>query len=217
MLRKMMIASAILATSTSIAFADGAPYLGASIGLNNNTFKLKDANSNKTNFNANGVNGGVFGGYGATVSQHVYLGGEGFISGGSLNSSTKNINNGNATAKLQSTYSYGLDFMPGFKMTDATMLYAKAGVVATRFELTENATNAGVNTGSYINNGSSAQTIGGGRLGLGVQTAVNKNVDFRGEFVHTAYNSFSTFGAPFKNSVRPSNNQLNFGLAYKFD
>ena len=100
MFKKIVIASAILATSSSIAFADAAPYVGASLGLNSTSYKLTDASSTKTNFNSSGLNGGVFAGYGATVSNNVYLGGEVFLKDRSFSTSTKAINGGATNAKL---------------------------------------------------------------------------------------------------------------------
>lgn len=210
MFKKIVIASAILAATSSLAFAaDAAPYVGASLGWNNNTFNLKNSTgSTSTNFNANGLTGGVFGGVGAKVNQNIYLGGEAFVNGGSMTSTNKTTDTFGTTDKLNKTYSFGLDFVPGIMVTDTTKVYAKAGVVRSRFKLTQN---AGV--GSGLTSGSTSTSATGGRLGLGVQTEVNKSFDVRGEFVHTAYSSFTTYG----NKIKPSNNELTLGLVYKID
>lgn len=210
MFKKIVIASAILAATSSLAFAaDAAPYVGASLGWNNNNYNLKNsAGTTSTNFNANGATGGIFAGVGAKVNQSIYLGGEAFVNGGSMTSSNKSTDAFGTTDKINKTYSYGLDFVPGLMVTDTTKVYAKAGVVRSRFKLTQT---AGV--GSGLTTGSASTTVTGGRLGLGVQTEVNKSFDVRGDFVHTAYNSFTTYG----NKVKPSDNELTLGLVYKID
>lgn len=216
MFKKIVIGGAILAATSTLAFADGA-YVGGDLGLNSNTYKLNDATSNTTNFNAHGLTIGALAGYGSTFNDVVYLGGEAFVNGGSINTSTKTIDSGNETAKLTSTYSFGLDFVPGIKVTPSTMIYGKLGVVGTRFKFNENPTAAGVASGSYVQ-GNSSQVVAGGRLGLGVQTDVNSNFAVRGEYVHTDYRSFKEPNiAGFSNTIKPKGNQVTVGLVYKFD
>jgi outer membrane immunogenic protein len=206
MFKKIVIASAILVATSTVALAEGAPYVGVNVGLNNNTSNFKNTAGNTSHLNSSGVTGGLFAGYGATVSQNIYLGGEAFLNGGSMSSSTKTTSLG-ITDKLKTTYSYGVDFIPGYKVTDTTMVYAKAGLVRTRFKLTQNPTPTSTGQGTAEN------TVTGGQLGLGLQTDLTKNVGVRGEFVHTSYNSFTAYG----NRIKPANNQVNFGLVYKFD
>lgn len=209
MFKKIIIVSAILASSSSIAFADAAPYVGASLGMNVNNFKFNNAaRDTQTRFNSSGLTGGLFAGYGATVQHNIYLGGEGFVNTGSLRSSSKVIDANGTTDRIKMTYSYGLDFVPGYKVTDDTMVYAKAGVVRTRFTLNQTPV-----SGSTLASGTTSNSVTGGQLGLGAQTDLNKNIGLRGEFIHTAYNSFSAYG----NKIKPRNNQFNIGLAYKFD
>jgi outer membrane immunogenic protein len=205
MLRKIVMVAAVLVTTSSVAFADGVPYVGADLGLNSSSFSLKNSAGNKTNLHSSGVTGGLFAGYGVTVNQNIYLGGEAFVNTGSMSTSTKTTNT-RTTDKLKTTYSYGLDFMPGYKFTESTMAYLKAGIVRTRFKLTQNAPTSNLS-------GSSENTVTGGQLGLGLQTDVSSNVAVRGEFLHTSYNSFTAFGS----KVKPTNNQVNFGLVYKFN
>ncbi len=200
MFKKIVIASAILATSSSIAFADAAPYVGASLGLNSTNYKLNDALSTNTNFNSSGLNGGVYAGYGATLSNNFYLGGEALLKARSFSTSTKLINGGTTNAKLTSSYSYGVSVLPGYKFTDTLLGYVRAGVVKTRFKLAQD------------NLGSKTDSLTGGQLGLGLQTELVKNVNLRGEFVHTRYSSFKAFGS----SVKPRNNEIDFGLGYSF-
>ncbi len=217
MLKKIIVISSVMLTApSSIAFADVTPYVGANIGYNDNTFQVKDAVNNRIYFNANGFDGGMFAGYGADINQSIYLGGEAFVNDTSINSPAKNINQ-NGEAQLNTTYSVGLSFLPGYKVTKNTTAYMRAGAVATRFKLTENSTQASGDIVQLLN-GCAAQTVAGSQLGVGMQTTVTHKVDFRGEVVHTDYHPFTTFrGTSFSNSVKPRNNQLNVGFVYKFD
>lgn len=205
MLKKIIISTAILAATTSIALADGVPYVGMNVGLNSNSVGFKNqAGLNTEHLNTSGLTGGLLAGYGAAINQAVYLGGEAFTTVGNMSSSAKTTSIG-TTDKLRSIYSYGVDFMPGYKVLDTTMLYAKVGVVKTRFKLTQRS--------STLANGTSEQTVSGARFGVGVQQALTSNVDFRGEVVHTAYNSFHACS----NKLSPSSNMLTLGFVYKID
>jgi opacity protein-like surface antigen len=115
MFKKIMIASAILAVSSSVAFATGAPYLGASLGQKTNT---------STFANFRGVTGNVFVGYGATIGEGVYLGAEVFV-----NVATASISDNG----LKSTTGFGASFIPGLLISDHTMGFVRVGVVRTSF------------------------------------------------------------------------------------
>lgn len=209
MLKKIIVTSAILATSSSFAFADAVPYVGANLGLNSNSFNFKNAAGNtNTHFNSTGLTGGAFAGLGGIVSQNIYLGAEAFVNGGSMSTATKTTDNLGTTDKIKMTYTYGLDFVPGYMVTENIKVYAKVGIVRSRFKLTQTPVQP-----SSLGSGSTYNTVTGGQLGLGVQTAVARNVDVRGEFVHTSYSSFTAYG----NNIKPRNNQVNLGLVYNFD
>jgi len=123
MFKKMLMASAILATTSTVVLASGAPYLGASVGIVDNT-------SSQGSFR--GVPLTVNAGYGVTMNQNLYLAGEIF---GVLGTST--LDNNSISTSLKTTYGYGASFIPGFMLSDHTMAYARLGVVKSRF------TNAG--------------------------------------------------------------------------
>ncbi len=161
MFKKLLIASAILATSSTVALASGAPYLGASLGVIDNT-------ANAGSFRGMPIT--INGGYGAILNQNIYLGGEifGVIGTSTLNN---NVNLGSAQS-LKTTYGYGASFIPGFMLSDHTMAFARVGVVKTRF--------------SQIN-----ETATGGQLGLGLQTSLTQNWDLRGEYDYTKYRRVS--------------------------
>lgn len=155
MFKKLVIASAVLAISGA-AFAN-APYFGVSVGEKTNS---------SNNRNARGVPATLSVGYGALVSQSVYMAGEIFGTAGTANVS----DNG-----LKSTYGYGVSFIPGVMISDHTMGYARIGAVRTRFTPT----------------GLSNRSVTGGQLGLGLQTSLMQSWDLRGEYTYTAYSSLS--------------------------
>lgn len=213
MFKKIVMGCAILAATSTVAFADGA-YVGGALGLSSNTFKLNDAASQTTNFQKDELTIGGLAGYGSTFNDILYLGGEAFLNGGSATTSTKTIDNGSQTAKLTSTYNYGIDFVPGIKVTPSTMIYGKVGLSEARFKLTENLA-PGFTSGVA---GTSSENRLGGRLGLGAQTDVSTNFAVRGEFVHTAYRGFTEpSNAGFQNRITPKTNTATIGLVYKFD
>ena len=121
MFKKLLIASAILATTSTVALASGAPYLGASLGVVDNTSSAGSSRGMPLTVNA---------GYGATVNQNVYLAGEVF---GVLGTYTLNSNPNMYSRSIKTTYGYGVSFIPGVMISDHTMTYARLGVVKSRF------------------------------------------------------------------------------------
>ena len=115
MFKKIITASALLAVTSSIAFANSAPYMGASVAVKTNT-------ANNTNYR--GIPANLFLGFGANAGQGVYLGGE--VSG--TLGSVAMTDNG-----LKSTYGYGVSFIPGIMISDHTMGYARLGLVRSHF------------------------------------------------------------------------------------
>ncbi len=114
MFKKLVIASAILAVTTSVAFA-GAPYLGGSVGIDANT---------SGSANARGIPFKIFGGYGSLVSQNFYLAGEIVGTVGTATISDHGLKN---------SYALALDVLPGVMLSDHTMGFARLGVARSRF------------------------------------------------------------------------------------
>lgn len=176
MFKKIIIVSAILATSSTLAFADSAPYVGVGLGIDNNT-------SNNSSFR--GVPGTILAGFGGTVNPSIYLGGEVFA-----NLFTGVLDNNSRNYSLRSTYSYGASFMPGVVVRDHSMVFARLGVLETRFTSL------------------SSSAASGGQVGLGLQTSLTQNWDLRGEYDYAFYNKVG--------GVSPVSDQFNLGLIYKF-
>ncbi|TAK72013.1 MAG: porin family protein [Gammaproteobacteria bacterium] len=182
MLKKILIASAILAST--IAMADPAPYIGAGLGIVANTTK-DGGNGDPANFR--GVPFNLFAGYGGVVNQNLYLGGEltGTVGTGEISDQ----------GRLKTSYSYGASVVPGVMLSDHTLAFGRVGAVKTRFSDQDKSTT-------------------GTQLGLGLQTSVTQNVDLRGEYDFTAYNSFTSGN---ERISAPRSDAFNLGVVYKFD
>lgn len=160
MLKKMIVASSVLALTTGIACASSAaPYIGAGLGLVNNSLTVKD--------NTLGVYRGiplnVFAGYGGLITQSFYLAGE---LGSTLVTGSISDNK-----QLRTSYSYGASILPGVMLNDSTMAFGRVGVVKSEFT---------------YNGG---DTHNGAQFGAGLQTSLTQNIDLRGEYDFVAYQS----------------------------
>jgi outer membrane immunogenic protein len=192
MLKKFLLASAIVSVTSSIAVANPAPYIGAGLGIVTNTSSSVANSKVGTTIlsqpgNFRGVPFNLFAGYGGVVSQTIYLAGEVFGTVG-----TGEISNSN---ELKTTYGYGASVIPGVLLSDHTLAFVRAGLVRTRFS-------------------SANSTRTGGQIGLGLQTCVTQNVDVRGEYDYTSYGSFNN---SIGNVSSPRSDAFNLGLIYKFD
>lgn len=179
MFKKLLIATAILVTTPTFAITSQAiPYLGGSLGVNTVTA------SGSGSFR--GMPATVFLGIGNTLAQSVYLGGELFGVLGTMELSSSSV----GAAGLKTSYGVGASFMPGYLLTDRTLMFLRLGAVRSRFP-----------------------TIGanstGGQFGFGMQTNLMQNWDLRAEYAYTAYGSI--------HGVTPKSDLFNLGLVYKLD
>ena len=187
MIKKILLGFALLTSTVGIATAGAAPYVGAGIGVNANTANNGWFGSNR------GMPFNILAGYGGLISDSFYLAGE--LSG---TLATAVLNNNGA---LKSTYSYGASVLPGVMLSDHTLGFARAGVVATHFP--------------DVHGG---KTLTGGQFGVGLQTGLTQNVDLRAEYDFTAYRSTTAWRF---NNVKitsaPRQDAFNLSLIYKFE
>jgi opacity protein-like surface antigen len=101
---------------------------------------------------------------------------------------------GDIVYDISNRFSYGASFIPGVLISEHTMLYGRAGLV-----------NASYNGYGYISN------ITGLQAGLGIQTSLTQKVDLRAEYVYSNYEH------AFNNDFKPTTDQVNLGLVYKFE
>jgi len=129
MFKKLLIASVILTTTSSVVNAAGAPapYLGASVGLLSITSESHPA--------YRAIDGNISVGYGGIVSPNVNLAGEfaytpssGIISGRDL---------------LKTTWDLGFSLLPGYYFSERTMAYVRIGAAYTRFNFNKGISRTG--------------------------------------------------------------------------
>jgi outer membrane immunogenic protein len=199
MLKQLLIASAVLATTASVAFAGHAykgeykgeapcptyqyttgPYVGFSLG-------------DRTNYNGSpsvfkGIDANLSLGYGMMMNPAFYLAGEVF---GLYTINVKDFPSvtGTTTNSVKSTWGWGLSVIPGYMITDYVLAYVRLGGISTRF-----------------NNADVTRT--GWQVGVGGQTNVYQNWDLRAEYVYTGYGRV--------NGAKTQSDVFNVGLVYKF-
>lgn len=207
MFKKAIIASAVLAASTGLAFANGGTYQPApscvhscyvGVAVSRDFFEINTnaGRLNNVDLGNDGWNGELNVGFGWVMQDHYYIGAEVF---GDVTSAKINLGG----FSVKNKYDYGIDLVPGVKISDSTMLYGKVGYVRGHFSnVPVGLVGARVVTGSINRNGL--------QLGLGLETMVTNNVSAKIEY---DYNRFSKF----KNTnVRPTVDQVKFGVAYHF-
>lgn len=166
MLKKILVGAA-LASAVSVAAANPAPYVGASLGVTNNSFNAKVEGTEVTGGTFRGAPVSLFAGYGGVVADNFYFAGEVFGT-----PVTGKISRGNS---LKTTYSYGASVLPGVMLSDHTLAYGRLGLIRSRFS-------------------EQSTTRDGAQFGLGMQTSLTQNVDLRGEYDFVAYKSFDELG-----------------------
>lgn len=200
MLKKLVIASAVLLTSTTV-FAgpsykgeampqpapcpvytySAGPYIGFSLG--------DRTNFSNTSRAFKGADFNLSGGYGAMLTPDFYLAGELFVLG-----TAKVAEYETSTLSIQSTWSYGASILPGYMLNERVLGYLRGGVIRTRFNRQHG-------------------DATGGQFGLGLQTALDHNWDLRAEYIWTWYNGISNGPV---STANPRSTQFNVGVVYKF-
>ncbi|VVC75663.1 hypothetical protein AQUSIP_09530 [Aquicella siphonis] len=187
-----------------------------------------DSSSLALNHSATGWMGGLFAGYGRYFDW-FYLGAE-------LNANTSNADttwtssttvgdpDSSYYAKMKARTSYGVALLPGIKVNDSSLFYARLGYLRSNFKVTETYTN--VFDANTATTRSSSDWRNGFNYGVGIETYVAENVSVRGEFTHTSFNSTSvsqsitsadnTTRLASNSKFKPSNNEYMLSLLYHF-
>lgn len=207
-IKQIVIASAILAASTSVAFANASykgedykgevapcptyqyvagPYLGLSAGPVVNWSGLPAAYI--------GAQGTLSGGLATMLDPDFYLAGEAFV-GDSWNIDNERPGHhwdfflNNHHYGVRTSWLYGADVLPGYMITDHVLSYLRLGVDRARFK-------------------EQSKWSTGWQVGLGGQTNVCQNWDVRSEYVYTYYHKV-------KDGGHPNSGVFNVGVVYKF-
>lgn len=149
-----------------------------------------------------GFQGSIFGGYGQYFDW-FYIAGEVFYNYSGANSKFA-IEGYNSSFTIRS--SYGGAILPGVRVNENSLIYARVGYNRTFFKATE--------SGDEGPNLNTSTWLGGINYGLGMETAIYDNFSVRGEYTYTSFNSFSSAIAT---RFSPSDSQFVLGLIYHFD
>jgi opacity protein-like surface antigen len=166
MLKKVSLATMILAGTVGMASASPVFYVGGGMGIVNNT-STHGTNGQPGYFR--GVPFNAFFGYGGQIDQSYYLAGE---AGGTLGTGEFTNKNG-----LKTSYGYYVSILPGLMLSDHTVAFGRAGYINSRF------TNVG-------------NSVSGIQFGLGLQSSITQSVDVRGEYDYSAFSSVDNISSP---------------------
>jgi opacity protein-like surface antigen len=201
---KITMASAILALSSSIACAAGAPYVGLNLGGLGLTDQFTDSTGFTTRLASKAAQGGLFAGYGGNVNRYIYLSGEVF---GNLATNGSEVMSGET---VQNISNYGIDFIPGLRLNDLTLAYLKLGIQEGRISDSGPAT--GPAAPSFT-----TQNLFGYQAGAGVRVSITQYFDVRAEYVYNQYNDISdNVPGSLGGHDRIYTDQFDVGLVYKF-
>jgi opacity protein-like surface antigen len=144
----------------------------------------------KTNYTSNpaiykGANAQLFLGV-AWVSPAFYFGTE---VGAGIDAEIQNYKNADYPG-LRDSWNLQLGVLPGFIVADSILTYVRLGLVRTHFS-------------------DVATSVTGGQVGAGLQAAVARHWDLRGEYVYSFYETLGSLGTP-------RSDQFTLGLIYKF-
>jgi len=221
MLRKTQLVSIISLLSATSSFAG--LYLGASIGPEGASFSQKAHISRPGTFNAVDKNhfsglgffGSIFGGYGWKHDSY-YLAGEINLN---LSSVEYKLNN---DEYLHLTFSKtffnvksseGISLLPGYFLSDSTLLYGRIGYSNGRVKIVE--------SDPTINNASKNRS--GIRYGVGIRHSLTPKLDLMMDYSQINYKGiegrvFEPFGMVTKvTKISANTAQVGFGLIYNFD
>ena len=190
-------------------------YLGAEVGYDayriRESFDLNPgiALSGSNSTSATGFNGGLMLGYAQDMSDVFRLGGEIFVRHSTADN-TDHLAAGVSTSstKLEANNSYGVSLMPGIKLSNSAVVFAKVGYVRTDLKGTATYSNSGLESRE-----TASQWVNGIEYGVGMEIAATDNVSLRGDYTYANYNNWHTSSL---SRFSPSNNSFNLGVIYHF-
>jgi len=173
-----------------------------------------------------GWNGELYVGYGGTFQDHYYLAAEifgdissikaDFNEGIAITNSLGDLSAAGVEGNVKLRYEYGIDLIPGVKVSDSTMLFGKLGWIRGKFRFNAEgvvlaSVPAGFTSFTTNRNGSfeSNHTSNGIQLGVGLETMVTNNCSVKIEYDWNRYGS--TFGVS-----HPTVDEAKVGVAYHF-
>jgi opacity protein-like surface antigen len=156
---------------------------------------------------ANGVVGGVFGGYGQTLSKSFYLGGEFDATFGNREYSYKITDPTNPySSKIKTGTEWGLSVRPGYVINDNALVYGLLGVAFPTLKSSSSAPEVTFN-----------KTQTAFRLGLGTEVSISGPLTLRADYAHS-FLANVTVADSYGQSItyKPSEDTVKIGVAYHF-
>lgn len=215
---EMIEETTVVATPVTTQMAPtlkGGAYAG--VGLGYDSFRVRQTGyattsaASTVNFSpaltARSFSGNFVVGYGQYMS-NLYLGAEAKLKMSNARASFNLATDSNYTSKVVARNSYGIDFTPGYKLSDSSLVFAKVGYVRTNFQTSES-----INVTGDVYSTSPDNWQNGFEYGLGMENAITDQISLKSDFTYTSYTKFqSTRGT----NYRPSNTQFNLGVVYHF-
>lgn len=219
MFKKALIATAVLAASTGVAFANGGTYKEAphathncyvSVGVTRDfvNYEISDhgydhgyaygygyGHGDHVDLGDDGWDADLAVGIGWTFQDHYYLGLEAF---GSITNNEAHF----GPAEIEMEHSFGVSVLPGVKISDSTMAFLRLGWVRSRFE---------VKGGMF--GGSISKSRNGGQVGIGLETMVTNNVSTSLEYDWARYGNWNVGGGA---TIKPTVNLVKLDVTYHF-
>jgi outer membrane immunogenic protein len=196
-----MLRSVLLGTACAVAMVSSAhagedsfsgPYVGIQGGYTSYSIELS-AEGDSIDLDADGVEGGVYAGYGRRFGSQFYAAVE---ADGSLSNAEYSV----PGVSIETNYNLGISAIAGVVVTDKALVYGRVGY---RY-LDASASADGELLGD--------EQFHGLRLGLGAAVELGKNTHARAEASYTFYDKYTEDGG----SLQPSQLSFMFGLHYTF-
>lgn len=185
--RSWLTAGAILLSNSVFAGSYGNFYAGANIGVASLIDKENTNNpiSDRHDLSASGVLGGGLVGYNFTLQNHFKLGLEGFANYTDLNIADNQNYSPISSYTVNMRNNVGLRLLPGYEFTADTLGHIILGYSSAKFEINDDG-NYGIINSEFRKNGF--------QFGLGMMTALFKNISIRTDVLYTAYSSQTSHG-----------------------
>ncbi len=217
---KKLLTGLLVGTSALMAFSmsanaqsdfDGA-YIGAQIGFGKTSAvaKYDPGTSGNAAFSgsdsANGLNGGIFAGYGKIINDKFWLGGELAYSRSSADYSD---GDGTVSLSIEQNETWEIGLRSGYLVQDDVLIYGRLGFVKTKFDL-----NATDGTNSF----SGSETLNGVRFGLSGERIVKDNLSLRLEASYTNYEDYSVSDSATQEKATLDSDEilLRIGTSFRF-
>ncbi len=204
-----LVAFSLPATAQSVF--DGA-YIGAQIGMGQTSAdgNYEPGTSGNSAFSfsddENGLNGGIFAGYGKNIYQNFWLGGEFAYS---RSDAEYKYDDGTVNGKIEQNETWEIALRPGYLIQPETMVYGRLGLVKTNFD-------------AYASDGTTTisgdKTLDGVRFGLGVEHSLENNFSIRLDASYTNYEDYSISDSTTQEKVSIDGDEklIRIGIAYRF-